>query len=155
MGVRIETATPEDIPAIATLNAEVQALHHEWAPTRYLPAADVAAFFGDAMASAHQRVLIARVGAQPAGYALLSLETREATPFSPMRIVGHVEHVSVAQASRRRGVGRALVSAAMAALRDMGAEELDAFVRWENAASRALFAAAGFGPRLIRFGTVG
>lgn len=54
--------------------------------------------------------------------------------------------LAVRPEARRRGAGRALVSAAMAAATAAGAARMLLEVAEDNAAARALYAAAGFAP---------
>jgi ribosomal-protein-alanine N-acetyltransferase len=53
-------------------------------------------------------------------------------------------NVAVAPTARRRGVGRSLIRALLAALRDRGVRTVYLEVRRSNAAARALYAQLGF-----------
>ncbi|MEM7525997.1 MAG: GNAT family N-acetyltransferase, partial [Pseudomonadota bacterium] len=60
------------------------------------------------------------------------------------------DQICVAAGARRRGVGRALLSAARDWMIARGATRLEASIHAANDPSRALFAAAGFAPTIIR-----
>ena len=57
---------------------------------------------------------------------------------------GEILNLAVAEAGRRRGLGRALVEAILGALRDRGVQQIYLEVRESNAPARALYAAFGF-----------
>jgi len=59
---------------------------------------------------------------------------------------GEILNLAVSPEGRRRGLGRRLLDAALAALGSRGAEEIFLEVRESNAGARALYAAAGFRP---------
>lgn len=57
---------------------------------------------------------------------------------------GEILNLAVAEAGRRRGLGRALVEAIVAALTDRGVRQVYLEVRESNAPARALYSAFGF-----------
>ena len=57
---------------------------------------------------------------------------------------GEILNLAVAPAGRRRGLGRALVEAMLAALRTRGVQQVYLEVRESNASARALYASRGF-----------
>ena len=57
---------------------------------------------------------------------------------------GEILNLAVAEGGRRRGLGRALVEAIVAALSERGVRQVYLEVRESNAAARALYAAFGF-----------
>jgi len=57
---------------------------------------------------------------------------------------GEILNLAVAEGGRRRGLGRALVEAIVAALSERGVRQIYLEVRESNAAARALYAAFGF-----------
>ena len=62
---------------------------------------------------------------------------------------GHIHHISVEPAYRRKGVGRALASQAVKALRRLEADRITVGYWTFNEPSRALFASLGFEPASV------
>jgi ribosomal-protein-alanine N-acetyltransferase len=91
---------------------------------------------------------IAELLAGPGGLALAAEEDGVVAGFVLLRTAaGEAEilTLAVAQAHRRRGIGRALIAAALQAVADMGAESLWLEVAEDNAPARRLYEAAAFG----------
>ncbi|MCC7268566.1 MAG: GNAT family N-acetyltransferase [Caulobacteraceae bacterium] len=83
------------------------------------------------------------------GVAAWLVEAETAVGMSLVRTVageGEVLTIAVAPVARRRGVGDALVAAAVVAAGAAGADSLFHEVADDNAAARALYAKAGFVP---------
>ena len=78
--------------------------------------------------------LVAEVGEGVAGY-VVALDAADE---------GEILNLAVAEGGRRRGLGRALVEAIVAALSERGVRQVYLEVRESNAAARALYAAFGF-----------
>jgi len=78
--------------------------------------------------------LVAEADAQIVGY-VVALEAADE---------GEILNLAVAEAGRRRGLGRALVEAIVAALTDRGVRQVFLEVRESNAPARALYAGFGF-----------
>jgi|SRR5579859_1366222 len=89
--------------------------------------------FADAL-GAHVPFLVAVDDGRVAGYVLARQAADEA----------EILNLGVAPAARRRGIGRALVRAGLAALAARGAVQVFLEVRESNAAARALYAEFGF-----------
>jgi ribosomal-protein-alanine N-acetyltransferase len=99
------------------------------------PAWDEAAFAG-LLALPGRTALVASSDAGPAGFLLLGQAADEAEIIT----------LAVLPGTRRRGIGRALVSAAAAHAAASGATRLFLEVGEDNAPARALYAGAGFVP---------
>ena len=85
------------------------------------------------------------------GYAICTLQTREASVFSPAIRRLMVDHIAVAPEARRQGHGRALLAAARDLARDLRVDEI-LLDTWEaNHEAHAFFRAAGFGVRRMLF----
>jgi ribosomal protein S18 acetylase RimI-like enzyme len=85
-------------------------------------------------------VLVAELEDGIAGYVKLG----PAMPFDSTRHVLEIKGLTVDPAHRRRGVGRALMHAAIHAAREAGARRLTLRVLGHNAVARDLYAACGF-----------
>lgn len=150
--ITLRRAQPEDAGALARLNAHVQLWHAEHYPETFHPHPDPAgliAWFAGRLAEPGCTAFLA--GDPPAGYALCALQERDASVFSPARRRLMVEHVAVAPEARRRGLGRALLSAARDLAREVQVDEI-LLDTWEaNHAAHAFFRADGFAPCRMLF----
>jgi ribosomal-protein-alanine N-acetyltransferase len=81
-------------------------------------------------------------GENPAGFVLVRSAADEAEILA----------IGVVPEERRRGVGKALLAAALATLRQAGAANVFLEVAEDNAAARAFYVAAGFEPVGLRRG---
>ena len=95
-------------------------------------------FFGER--SAPDDVLVAELDGAVAGYALLG----RATPLPASDHVVTIAGLAVDPAWQRRGVGRALVQAAVSEAERRGARRLTLRVLGPNVPARRLYAACGF-----------
>ncbi|HEX2074316.1 MAG TPA: GNAT family N-acetyltransferase [Geodermatophilus sp.] len=101
-------------------------------------ARDVAAQLPDEAATGGQHLLVARRGAELLG----GIWVAEQGPDRPGE--AWIYHLWVQPAARRQGVGRALVDAAGAVVRQRGAHRLGLNVFGDNAGAIALYQALGF-----------
>lgn len=145
-------AGPQDAPVIVRLNAHLQAWHADHYPEAFFPHPDPAALLAHFAARlADPAVTVLLTGDPPLGYALCSLQTRDASIFSPPVRRLMVEHVAVAPEARRQGHGRALLRAARDLGRDLRVDEI-LLDTWEaNHEAHAFFRAEGFSPRRMLF----
>ena len=120
-GVRLEESIAEDRPSIATLDAacfDEFWRHGERMVERGLVAG---------------RTVVARESEQVIGYTWCTIE----------RGVGTLGRIAVDPRARGRGVGRALLTEALAHMASRGAEAVSLCTQEHNAASRALYLSAG------------
>lgn len=148
----LRRATAADVPTLARLNAHVQGWHAAQYPETFFAVPDpegLNAYFLGRLAENGCTAFLAGDPAQ--GYALCSLQARDASVFSPAIRRLTVEQIAVAPGARRRGFGRALMQAA----RDLaGALQVDEIVldTWEaNHDAHAFFRAEGFSPCRMLF----
>lgn len=117
----------------------------------------------DALAAVHGRAFakgwsagdIGELISGPGGFALLVEEGDRPVGFILCRaMAGEAEVLTLAvdPAARRRGLGRALVEAALGAARMAGAEAMFLEVAHDNAPALALYEAAGFARAGVRRG---
>ena len=121
---------PDDVAAIAQLDGDCFTRREE----RFV-SGDVLEAFVRAAATDDRQQLWARIAVDmdgPCGFAFADPSHSRLTKLC------------VAPRARRRGVGRALVEAAVAALRDRKALSVSLFVRCDNAGARALYERCGF-----------
>ena len=120
----IRPATSADVPAILALERACSSAAH-WSDAQYQ--------------------LVFDPGATPR--LLLVAEESSIAGFIMVRTLGpewEIENVAVAPDFRGRGIGRALVCAAIEGARSLNAEAVFLEVRASNAAARALYARCGF-----------
>ncbi|HTO71993.1 MAG TPA: ribosomal protein S18-alanine N-acetyltransferase [Myxococcota bacterium] len=122
MATSLRAARADDAAAIARLAADA------------LPEAWTAAAYRAALARPTGVALVAEEGARLVGFALALRADDEAELHS----------IAVETRLRRRGLGRALLDAALDTLRAAGARNVSLEVRSGNAAALALYAACGF-----------
>jgi len=117
---RIRPAELTDVPAVHAIEQRVFA--DPWSTHDFRDCVSFALF------------LVAEEHAQIAGY-VVALDAADE---------GEILNLAVAEGGRRRGLGRALVEAIIAALSERGVRQVYLEVRESNAAARALYAAFGF-----------
>ena len=125
----IRTALPADEPVLRELDRSTWSTLHSPAPA---PPAD-RPFELDG-------VLVAELADGLAGYVKLG----QAVPLRSSEHILEIKGLSVAPEHRRRGVGRALIGAAVQQARAAGARRLMLRVLGHNLAARELYAQCGF-----------
>ena len=93
------------------------------------------------------RILLAFIGSQPVGMAMLTTVPLGAMNETPCV---QVEYTVVAEAFRRRGVGRALMGAAAAYAEDIGAEQITVSVSPMSREANRFYAQLGLTPLAVR-----
>lgn len=145
-------ATPDEAVTIARLNAHVQGWHAAHYPDVFHAAPDwdgLVAHFADRLADPACTAFL--IGDPPLGYALCTVQSREASVFSPAIRRLLIDHVAVAPEARRQGHGRALLHAARDLGRVLGVNEI-LLDTWEaNHEAHAFFRSEGFLPRRMLF----
>ncbi len=133
----IRPAEPADGPALAALD------HRCWSRLsevreRPAPPGPDAAFFDERHLPGDIRVAL--LDGRIAGYVRLV----PPTPLPSNAHIRMIQGLAVDPAARRHGVGRALVEAAVAEARRIGARRVTLRVLGHNAPARALYASLGF-----------
>ena len=147
MAILIRRALGQDAGTLASLNADVQAIHAAAMPWQFkppgpdtFPPAAVAAL----LAQPENLVFIADFDGTAAGYAYAEIVRRPETPFSYALDMVYLHHISVRPAHRRRGVGGALIGAVRAAAIDVNITLVALDVWTFNEEARAFFRRHGF-----------
>lgn len=124
----IRLATVADIPAIVVLERAARSAAH-WSESQYLAISNA-----DEDNPSPRLMLVAEEAGVLEGF----LVTRTLTPE------WELENIVVAESARRRGFGRQLVNALVAAARERRADSIFLEVRESNHAARALYLGCGF-----------
>ena len=131
---RIRRASPGDAPAVARLLHDFQREFDEPSPG----VETLAERYRELIRKREMTVLL--VGEGPEGFAQLR--------FRPWvhsaGLHAYLEELYVVPALRRRGLGRALLEAAMGAARAEGADQMELGTSETDTAARALYESAGF-----------
>ena len=145
-------ATVDDAGLIASLNADVQAVHAAALPWRFkTPSPE--GFSAEAesfLAKPENLVFVAEAEGVPAGYAYAETIRRPATSLVYAHKMILIHHISVRPAYRRRGVGTALIDTVRAAGRESGIDLLALDVWTFNETARAFFRRHGFAAYIER-----
>jgi len=147
----VRQAQESDHAALCRLWAEGDALHARLRPDFFRVAAGMPRsrrFLIQALAARQEVVLLAAVGDAPELAGLIHVRIYD-TPVEPTKVPrtrGHVEEMVVAQACRRKGVGRELMQEAVRWCREQGASQLLLTVWAGNRPAEAFYADLGFQP---------
>ncbi|MEU6281520.1 GNAT family N-acetyltransferase [Streptomyces sp. NPDC047028] len=133
--VAIRAAQPADDAALSLLDRETWSTLHAVMPE---PQPPYSPFFGDR--DDPRDTLVAELGHQIVGYVRLGLPT----PLASNAHVRQIQGLAVHDDARGKGVGRALVRAAIAEARERGARRITLRVLGHNTPARALYASEGF-----------
>lgn len=143
----IRTATPTDYPPLVVLSTEVHALHAAAYPKIFRPAEHANAlpqgWFDELLSGDMSTIQVAEVAESIVGFAIV--EVFDAPPFEallPRRTV-FIGSMVVTETQRGRGIGRALVAAAVAWGRTKGATTLELTVWERNQAARSFYERLG------------
>jgi GNAT superfamily N-acetyltransferase len=152
--VTIRTADIDDAKVLAKLNGFVQELHLQHRPDHFKETSvpELEVWFGSLLEQPTTRAWIAEAQGQPVGYVLALCRDLPANPFTHARKWLEVDQIAVDPNHRRHGVGRALVSKAIAYAKETGLGRIEATSWSFNHEAHKLFRHLGFVPKIIRFG---
>jgi len=150
--ITIRPATPADLPTLGRLGALLVRTHHDFDPLRFIAASPgteqgYASYLGSQLDRPNAVVLVAEREGEVIGYAYAGVEG-----FDWMALrgpAGVVYDILVDPARRGHGVGRMLLDAALAALRERGAPRAVLSTAERNENAQRLFARAGFRRTMI------
>jgi ribosomal protein S18 acetylase RimI-like enzyme len=145
MSIAVRRATTKDAALIATLIADVQALHAAALPRFFKPADKIsyAADAAEVLANPERLIFIAYVADEPAGFIHAQMIHQAETSLICAQHTLYIHTISVRPNYRRRGVGSALMAAVRAAGKSMRIERLVLDVWTFNEAARAFFRRQG------------
>ena len=147
--VRVREARPADIPDLLALWGELR----DQAPRRALrlgggdPAMNAESRYVAAMGSPDCRLVVATIGEEIGGMALLCRTTASTVVDIPAI---DMSHVCVARGHQSRGIGRALVAAAAAYAEECGVEQVVVGVFPQHREANRFYARLGFATLTVR-----
>jgi GNAT superfamily N-acetyltransferase len=149
----IRRAMRGDAARLSELNGTVQALHVVARPDVFKPTepARLRAWFEELIDNPRARVWVAVEDAELVGYVTLLEHERAESVFCLARHWCEIDQISVQAAQRGRGIGTALMHAALAAASESGVRELEIAAWAFNTPAHALFERCGFQTRMLRF----
>lgn len=147
MQTAVRSATSEDVPAIASLTAQVQELHARSYPALFktnVPSSDLEDAARQYLSDASQRVLVAVRAGVVVGYARLEVQRRAPTAIKLARAQLYIHELGVDDSVRAGGVGTALVEHIqnIARAENIIRIGVDVFVR--NTEARHFYESRGF-----------
>jgi GNAT superfamily N-acetyltransferase len=146
-GPAVRRAVPADLPSAGRLGALLVGTHHAFDARRFLAATEAtpaayASFLAAQLEKPDAAVLVAVEGGEVIGYAYAAVEGPD---YLALRGPAGILHdLVVDPAHRGRGVGRLLLDAALAFLRERGAPRAVLWTAEGNASAQRIFAAGGF-----------
>ncbi len=152
MTVTIRPAAPADVQTLGRLGGLIVQVHHDFDRDRFIaPTPETPSHYGRFLVGQLKRkdsvVLVAEADGAVVGYAYGALEGADwLTLRGP---AGVVYDLMVDPDHRRQGVGRQLLEAAIAALIQLGAPQVQLSTAAPNKGAQKLFASLGFRPTLI------
>jgi ribosomal protein S18 acetylase RimI-like enzyme len=147
--VTIREATAADVPALLDLWSQLreQGPRRGTRPATTQVLESVEQRYVDAIASPDCRFVVATVDGDIAGMALLSVSSASTLLDLP---AVQLSHMCVADRYRRRGVGKALVTAAAAYADERGIEQVMVSVYPQHRDANRFYARLGFAPLVVR-----
>ena len=136
--ITIATAVAEDADSISALSSEAQSLHAEALPQVFKPtphATQPVDRILEILAEPDNRIFLARADTDPVGYLYCQVIRREESWATYERNQVYIHQMAVHVQHREKGVGTALVNAAMEWASELGVRHLglDVYAFNENA----------------------
>lgn len=143
----IRPAAPGDVPTLGRLGVALVRMHHDLDPRRFLASTTgdeggYAAYLGAQLEEPRAVVLVAEREGEVVGYAYGAVEDVDCMALRGE--AGMLHDLYVLPEHRGRGLGRALLTEAIAALDALGAPRLVLSAAERNEAAQRLFASIGF-----------
>jgi ribosomal protein S18 acetylase RimI-like enzyme len=151
-GIIIRPATRADLPRLGRLGALLVAAHHAYDPQRFLAArnwtpVDYGSYLVSQLDDPDVVILVADDNGDMIGYTYATIEGYD---YMALRgPAGVLQDIVVDPESRRRGVGRLLLEATLAALQARGAPRAVLSTAAKNEDAQRLFASMGFRRTMI------
>lgn len=144
--ISLRFAHHTDFDAVAAMMTVFMAQHHQWQPDEFRPApiGFTAAIFQTWLDQPNELHLTALAGDEIAGYISATRWVGEGSHFNYPRRSVFVTNIVVADAHRRKGIGRALFGAVDIWADEFKAEFIGLHVIAPNEQAKAFYAALGY-----------
>jgi GNAT superfamily N-acetyltransferase len=151
--ISIRPAAPGDVPALALINLEVQALHVASRPDQFKPSqpSEIEQWLANLLENTSAKLWVAEKDGTLAGYVVVMPREKPENPFCPARKWWDVDQIGVRASDRRSGVGGALIQKVIAEARAQRIDELELNSWSFNQNAHAAFSRLGFVPKSVRF----
>ena len=147
----IRRATPADASRLGEMGVALARMHYAWDAKRYLDLVGKAEGYGNWLAREAENedavVLVSEIDGVLAGYIYGRLEERDWAALLDAHAALH--DIWVEASARRRGVGRALAEALIAAFAERGAPRIVLHTAVQNEEAQRLFSSLGWRPTMI------
>jgi diamine N-acetyltransferase len=145
--ITVRPTTADDYEVLCGLSEAVAELHREALATIFrklaAPPRDLA-FVNAAVAGPNSTIFVAEIEGRTIGTTRLLLRHQQPTPIRRERKYIEIDNMAVEPAFRRRGVGRALVDAAIAWASGRGVDTIELNVCEFNRSGAAFYRSMGF-----------
>ncbi len=149
----VRAAVVGDAHALAALNRFGHDMHLARRPDYFKPThvENVAVWFRELLDAPTTAAWIAEEDGAPVGYVLTFFHERAENPFRRRRRWCEIDQIAVDPGWRRRGIGRALMAAALDGATARGLRDVELFSWAFNTDAHAMFRQLGFEPRIVGF----
>jgi ribosomal protein S18 acetylase RimI-like enzyme len=144
--MHIRPATPDDVPAVLPMVAQLAQLHESWDAQRYDYRPDTAAMYDQWLRGhandANSVFLVAQREQRLAGFLIATID--ETIRIYRRRRIGFIHDVWVEPDYRNEGIARQMTMLAIERFRQMGIGQIRLETATANEAARKLFRSCGF-----------
>lgn len=154
MPFTVRPATDADVPAVLPMVQAVCDFHRSLEPDRYDFLPDITeryrSWLPNRANDPNSVFYVAQQAASPTLLGFIVGEVLDEIPIFTIKRYGFIHDLWTDPATRRQGVGRALVEAAVARFKQIGVAQVRGDTAATNDAARALIAALGFAPTTVQ-----
>jgi ribosomal protein S18 acetylase RimI-like enzyme len=149
--MQIRPATPDDVPAVLAMVAQLAQLHESWDPQRYDYRPETAAMYdqwlGARATDSDSVFLVAQRESRVVGFLVATID--DTIRIYRRRRIGFIHDLWVEPQYRNEGIGRQMTMLAIEKFREKGIDQIRLETAVENEAARTLFESCGFRPSSI------
>ena len=157
--MEVRPATPNDVPAVLPMVRAVCAFHEQLDPAKYSFRSDPGEMYDDWLRKRAKdpksAFFVADAGPDESDADRRKLvgfiigTVTEEIPIYRVKRFGFLHDLWVEERYRHEGIGRQLVTEAVARFREIGVPQVRLDTAYANAAARGLFRACGFRPSIV------